>query len=135
MTVEWADKKAPDLDAFNQLAYAAFESLPREFRSQCDGVIIRVAEFADDEILDQMGINNAFELTGLYEGVDLTQKSIDDIPAGPDQIHLYRQPILAEWIDNGVVTLGELIRHVLTHEIGHHFGLSDDDMDRIEKSP
>lgn len=134
MNVDWSGRKAPSIDDFNQLARAAFESLPCEFRALCGEIVIRVAEFADDDILDQMGIEDPFELTGLYEGVDLTRKSIDDIPAGPDQIHLYRQPILAEWIDNGEATLGDLIRHVLTHEIGHHFGLSDADMDRIERA-
>lgn len=93
--------------------------------------MIHVADFADEEILGDMGFEDPFDLTGLYEGVDLTSRSLDDV-AGPNHVHLYRQPILAEWIDNGETTLGELVRHVLVHEIGHHFGLSDEDMDRIE---
>jgi predicted Zn-dependent protease with MMP-like domain len=79
-----------------------------------------------------MGFEDPFELTGLYEGVDIASRSHDDIPAGPNHVHLYRQPILAEWIDDGETTLGDLIRHVLVHEIGHHFGLSDNDIERIE---
>ncbi len=131
----WADRRAPSLEEFGALARAAFDSLPAAFRALCGDVIVHVAEFAEDEILDDMEIDDAFELTGLYEGVDLTRRSLDDIPSGPNHVHLYRQPILAEWIDNGETTLGDLIRHVLVHEIGHHFGLSDDDMHQIEAAP
>jgi predicted Zn-dependent protease with MMP-like domain len=132
MTSDWIHRRAPSLEDFDALARTAFSALPEAFRALCGDVIIHVAEFAEDEMLDDMGIEDPFELTGLYEGVDLTRRSLDDIPSGPNHVHLYRQPILAEWIDNGETTLGELIRHVLVHEIGHHFGLSDDDMERIE---
>lgn len=132
MTSDWADRRAPSLEEFGALAKVAFDALPEAFRALCGDVIIHVAEFAEGEMLDDMGIEDPFELTGLYEGVDLTRRSLDDIPSGPNHVHLYRQPILAEWIDNGETPLGELIRHVLVHEIGHHFGLSDDDMERIE---
>ncbi len=127
----WADRQAPSLEEFDGLAREAFASLPSEFRALCGDVMIHVADFADEEILSDMGFEDPFDLTGLYEGVDLTSRSLDDV-AGPNHVHLYRQPILAEWIDNGETTLGELVRHVLVHEIGHHFGLSDEDMDRIE---
>lgn len=133
MSGPWADLRAPDLEAFDALAKAAFEALPPAFRALCGNVMIHVADFAEDEILDDMGIEDPFELTGLYEGVDLTRRFSDDVPSGPDHVHLYRQPILAEWIDNGETTLGALVRHVLVHEIGHHFGLSDEDMERIER--
>ena len=134
MKSPWADRRAPSLDEFDALAGDAFRSLPPAFRALCGDVLIHVADFADDDILAEMEIDDPFELTGLYEGVDLTRRSLDDIPSGPNHVHLYRQPILAEWIDTGEPTLGDLIRHVLVHEIGHHFGLSDEDMDRIEQA-
>ncbi len=132
MKSPWSDKCAPGLEEFDALAREAFENLPSAFRARCGDVLIHVAEFAEDEILDELGIEDPFELTGLYEGVDITRRSLDDLPVGPNHVHLYRQPILAEWIDAGDATLGDLIRHVLIHEIGHHFGLSDDDMELIE---
>jgi predicted Zn-dependent protease with MMP-like domain len=128
----WSERRAPSLEDFDALAREAFDALPQNFRSLCGDLLIHVAEFADDEVLDDMEIEDPFELTGLFEGVDIASRSLDDLPSGPNHVHLYRQPILAEWIDNGEATLGELIRHVLVHEIGHHFGLSDDDIDRIE---
>ncbi|MEK7265924.1 MAG: metallopeptidase family protein [Pseudomonadota bacterium] len=129
----WAGLCAPSLEEFSALASEAFGALPEAFRALCGDVIVHVADFAEDDILSDFGIDDPFELTGLYEGVDLTRRSLDDIPSGPNHVHLYRQPILAEWIDDGETTLGHLIRHVLVHEIGHHFGLSDEDMDRIEQ--
>ena len=134
MSEAWADRRAPSLREFDLLARDAYQSLPAAFRALCGDVIIHVADFAEDEILDGMNIDDPFELTGLYEGIDLTSRSLDDTMAGPNHVHLYRQPLLAEWIDNGDVTLGELVQHVLVHEIGHHFGLSDADMERIERS-
>lgn len=130
----WADRSAPSLEEFDALAREAFESLPAPFRAMCGDVMIHVADFAEDEILDDMGFEDPFELTGLFEGIDLTSCSLDDIPAGPSHVHLYRRPILDEWIDNGEASLGELVRHVLVHEIGHHFGLSDEDIEGIEKA-
>jgi predicted Zn-dependent protease with MMP-like domain len=132
MSSEWANRRAPNLDDFNALAREALDGLPPEFRTLCGDVMIHIADFADYDILDEMEIDDPFELTGLYEGVDLTRQSIDDIAPTPNHVHLFRQPILAEWADNGETTLGELIRHVLVHEIGHHFGLSDEDIERIE---
>ncbi|MCB2114466.1 MAG: metallopeptidase family protein [Parvularculaceae bacterium] len=134
MTEDWSNRTAPDIDEFRRLSLAAFDALPHEFRAVCGDLVIRVEEFADDAILDQMGIENGYELTGLYEGVDITRRSIDDIANGPDCVFLYRLPLLAEWAENGEISLGELVRHVLVHEIGHHFGLSDEDMSAIENS-
>lgn len=134
MTSAWADRRAPTLPEFDQLAREAYQSLPEAFRTLCGDVIIHVADFAEDEILDELKIDDPFELTGLYEGIELTSRSLDDTMSGPNHVHLYRQPLLAEWIDNGEATLGELVRHVLVHEFGHHFGLSDADMERIERS-
>ena len=130
----WANRRAPSLEEFDALAGEAFRSLPAAIRAQCGDLMIHVADFADDDILGDMNIDDPFELTGLYEGVDLTSRSLDDIPSGPDHVHLYRQPILAEWVDNGETTLGDLIRHILVHEIGHHFGFTDEEIETIESS-
>lgn len=132
MKNEWSDRIAPDLAAFDALARQSYDALPKSFRVMCGDIVIHIADFASDDILDSFGIEDPFELTGLYEGVDLTGRSIDDLGSAAAHIHLYRQPILAEWIDNGEETLGRLVRHVLFHEIGHHFGLSDEAMHAIE---
>jgi predicted Zn-dependent protease with MMP-like domain len=95
-------------------------------------VIFRVDDFATDEVLDDLGIEDAFELTGLYQGVDLARRSVFDTGPQPSMVFLYRRPILDEWAERGDVSLGELVAHVLVHEIGHHFGLSDDDIHRLE---
>ena len=134
MKSSWGALRAPSLEEFDALAREAFDALPAQFRALCGDVMIHVADFAEDEILAGLGIDDPFDLTGLYEGVDLASRSLDDPVSEPNHVHLYRQPILAEWIDHGETTLGELVRHVLVHEIGHHFGLSDDDIDRIEAS-
>ncbi|MCC7267656.1 MAG: metallopeptidase family protein [Caulobacteraceae bacterium] len=123
---------APSLDDFARIAEAAYAELPAEFRKLAGEIQFRVLDFADQETLESMGIDDAFELTGLYHGVDLTQRSVlDGAPHAP-MVFLYRRPILDEWAENGEVTLGELIAHVLVHEIGHHFGLSDAAMHAIE---
>ena len=123
---------APTLDDFAALAERAFADLPEPFRSLTAETLIRVLDFAEDEVLDEMGIQDAFELTGLYQGVDLSRRSVFDVAPAAPMIFLYRRPILDEWAERGDVTLEELVTHVLIHEIGHHFGLSDDDIDRIE---
>ncbi|MEQ8749010.1 MAG: metallopeptidase family protein [Amphiplicatus sp.] len=125
---------APSLEDFSALAKTAFGSLPPEFRALCGNVVIHVADFAEDDILDELSIDDPFELTGLYEGVDVTERSLADPAAAPDHVHLYRRPLIEEWAARGDVTLGELVTHVLIHEIGHHFGLSDEAMHEIEDS-
>ncbi|MFN0023774.1 MAG: metallopeptidase family protein [Parvularculaceae bacterium] len=132
MTANWDGCRAPGIDDFDAMARATFEAMPAPFRALCGDLIIHIADFADEDILADLGIEDAFELTGLYEGTDIASRSLDDIARAPSHVHLYRQPILAEWIDDGGVALDALIRHVLVHEIGHHFGLSDDDIHRIE---
>jgi predicted Zn-dependent protease with MMP-like domain len=122
---------APSLDDFATLAERAFSDLPEPFRGLAAEAVIRVDDFADDAVLDDMGIQDPFELTGLYQGVDLSRRSVFEA-SPPPMIFLYRRPILDEWAERGDVTLEELVAHVLVHEIGHHFGLSDDDIDRIE---
>jgi len=129
---DWTHAAAPSLDDFAAMAQAALQALPEGFRRLAGEVEMRVADFAGDEVLDELGIEDPFELTGLYQGVDLSRRSTLGAPATPSMVFLYRRPILDEWCERGDVALGELISHVLVHEIGHHFGLSDADIEAIE---
>jgi predicted Zn-dependent protease with MMP-like domain len=126
--------RAPSLDDMAALAEAAFARLPSAFRKAAGDVVVHVQDYADDETLDALGIEDPFELTGLYQGVDLTRRSILDPGDAPSRVFLYRRPILDEWAENGEVALGRLVEHVLIHEIGHHLGLSDADIEAIEGS-
>lgn len=128
----WRDAPAPSLDDIAALAEAAFAALPQKFRKLAGEVVFRVDDYPSDEVLDDLGIEDPFELTGLYQGVDLSRRSVFDPSPEPARIFLYRRPILDEWAERGDVSLAELVAHVLTHEIGHHVGLSDDDIDAIE---
>jgi predicted Zn-dependent protease with MMP-like domain len=129
----WRSAKAPSLEELEVLATEAFGRLPPKFRSLCEGVIIRVEDFPTDEVLDQMGAESEFDLLGLFQGVGLPFRQ-DSAPVHmPNMIWLYRRPILDYWGEHDE-TLGAIIAHVLVHEIGHHFGLSDDDMHAIEAS-
>lgn len=123
--------RAPSLDDLAAIAERAFAELPEGFRRLAGEVVFRVDDFPSQEVLDDLGIEDAFELTGLYHGVDLGRRSVFDTPQ-TSRVFLYRRPILDEWAERGDVTLEELVTHVLIHEIGHHFGLSDDDIDAIE---
>jgi predicted Zn-dependent protease with MMP-like domain len=122
---------APSLDDIGQLAEAAWADMPQTFRALAGDVIFRIEDVAEDDVLDDLGIDNPFELTGLYQGVDLTQRSIMDPAPQAPIVLLYRRAILDEWIERGDVSLRDLVAHVLVHEIGHHFGLSDEAMDAI----
>ena len=128
----WRDAAAPSLDDIAALAAAAFAALPRKFRRLAGEVIFRVDDFPSDEVLEDLGLEDPFELTGLYQGVDLARRSVLDASPTPARVFLYRRPILDEWAERGDVGLADLVAHVLTHEIGHHLGLSDDDIDAIE---
>jgi predicted Zn-dependent protease with MMP-like domain len=128
----WRQGYAPDIDEFQVMAEQAFARLPKEICSQLGNVILRVAEFPDAATLRSMGLQSPFELLGLYHGVSLLERSELDLPRGPDMIFLYRRPILEEWASRSD-TLEALITHVLVHEIGHHFGLSDSDMHSVER--
>jgi predicted Zn-dependent protease with MMP-like domain len=123
---------APSLADIEALAGRAFRSLPAGVRRACEGLAVRVADFAPDEVLDEMGIEDPFELTGLYEGTALTRRSVFDQRLAPDLVWLYRRPILEEWIERGDVGLARLVRHVLVHEIAHHLGWSDDDIRGVD---
>ena len=128
----FSDRPAPSLEEIAALAEAAFAALPDQFRKLAGEVVFRVDDFAADEVLDELQIEDPFQLTGLYHGVDLTRRSLFDAAPEPARVVLYRRAILDEWSERGDVTLGELVTHVLVHEIGHHFGLSDADIDAIE---
>ncbi len=129
---DWTPRPAPTIDEFAKLADEAFRRLPEQFRRAVGNVEFRVLDFADDETLDSLGIDDPFDLSGLYHGVSLDRRSFFDPAPRNSQIFLYRRPILDEWAERGDVTLGSLIEHVLVHEIGHHFGLSDAQIHAIE---
>ncbi len=123
---------APDADRIEAIARATIAKLPAEFARHLGDVVLKIEDFADDDILAEMGIENPFELTGLYTGLPVGSKSVDHSGTMPDMIHLYRRAILDEWADSGV-TLEALVAHIVIHEIGHHFGLSDEDMHALEE--
>jgi len=132
MPRDWTSAAAPTLDDFAALAEDALRTLPQPFRRLAGEVRMVVEDFADDDVLDGLGIEDPFELTGLYQGVNLADRSVLDPTPHLSQVRLYRRPILDEWAERGDVTLGELVAHVLVHEIGHHFGLSDADIHKAE---
>ncbi|GAA0539807.1 putative Zn-dependent protease with MMP-like domain [Rhizomicrobium palustre] len=124
--------KAPSLDDLQTIAANAFRSLPEEFRSLCGDVPLVVQDFPDDDVVLEMELDSPFEILGLFQGPTLAERDVITIPY-QTMIFLYRRPILDYWAENDE-TLPTVIRHVLIHEIGHHFGLSDADMDRIERA-
>jgi predicted Zn-dependent protease with MMP-like domain len=123
--------KAPDAAAFEALAHTAFARIPEPFAQHLAGIRVTIEEFADDETLDALGIEDAWELTGLYHGRSMDRESIWSSGEMPPVITLYRQPLLAEWCETGV-SLQDLVTHVVVHEVGHHFGLSDEQMHALE---
>lgn len=123
----------PGLDEIEQMALAAVEALPEAFRVPARAVLLRVDDLASDTLLEEMELDDPFELTGLYEGIPLTQKSVMDSGQGPDTIWLFRRAILDEWIARGDVELADLVAHVMVHELAHHFGWSDDDIAAIDR--
>ena len=128
----WSGRVAPSLDDFAELAEAAFAALPAVFRQAAGDVVFRVDDFADEETLAGFGMEDPFELTGLYQGVDIGHRDDMGPAIEPSRIFLYRRPILDEWCERGDVALDEIIAHVLIHEIGHHLGLDDDQIHAIE---
>ena len=121
----------PTADTFGAMAHAAFARIPAPFREHLGNVVVRIEEFADAEALASVGLNNRWELSGLYHGVPMGEQSAWHSGTMPPMITLYRQPLLAEWRETGV-DLAALVTHVVIHEVGHHFGLSDEDMHALE---
>lgn len=132
MTQTSPEALAPDLIAIEQLARDAVATLPEPWRAAATLVQLRIEDFPPEEILQAMEIGDPFEMTGLYEGIPLTEKSVMDQPSGPDLVWLFRRPILDEWIARGDVSLAELVTHVVVHEFAHHFGWSDADIATID---
>ena len=130
---DWTHSLPPDLPAFEAMAEAARAALPAPYADLAAGVALRVEDFADDAMLEALEIDNPLDLTGLYEGIPLTEKSVMDQPYGPDMIWLFRRPILEEWIDRSNITLGGLVAHVFVHEFAHHVGWSDADIAAIDR--
>ena|SRR5215469_3491062 len=127
----WRPVKAPSLAELEILASAVFAHLPRKFRDLCEGVVIQVDDFPSDDVLEEMQAESEFDMLGLFQGTGLPFRSESAPAQMPNMIWLYRRPILDYWAEHDE-TLGAIIKHVLVHEIGHHFGLSDDDMAAIE---
>lgn len=134
MTISWAGAHAPTLDDITEIAEAAFERLPESFRALAQDVTIRVQDFPEDEVLTELDAETEYDLLGLFTGVAVAGR-MGDLPSGllPNMVFLYRRPILDYWAENDE-PLDAVVTHVLVHEIGHHFGLSDEDMERIEES-
>jgi predicted Zn-dependent protease with MMP-like domain len=129
----WTSLKAPSLAEMETVAHDMLARLPGPFRNLCEGLIIRVDDFPTDEVLDEMDAESEFDLLGLFQGTGLPYQSNADVARLPNMVWLYRRPILDYWAEHEE-TLGHVVRHVLIHEIGHHFGFSDDDMAAIEAS-
>ncbi|SOB79578.1 Predicted Zn-dependent protease, minimal metalloprotease (MMP)-like domain [Sphingomonas guangdongensis] len=125
------ERLAPTAAEIEALARASLRRIPAPFADHLAGVVLLVEEWADDETLDALGIEDPYDLTGLYAGRPIGEKSAFDTGALPDRIHLYRRAILDEWVANGD-DLATLVHHIVVHEVGHHFGLSDDDMHALE---
>ncbi|MEQ1863781.1 MAG: metallopeptidase family protein [Micropepsaceae bacterium] len=133
MTVESLfELTAPTLDDIELLARDTYDRLPAEFRARCGDIVFRVEDFPDDDVIEEMELESQYDILGLFQGVGLTETlESDPVPREPSMVFLYRRPILDEWSDSEI-TLGDIVTHVLVHEIGHHFGFSDADMERIE---
>jgi predicted Zn-dependent protease with MMP-like domain len=129
---QWCGLKAPSLADFEELAETAYARLPARFRRLCEGVVIRVEDFPADDVIKEMDLESPFDILGLFSGIGLPQDgAVTETGRLPNMIHLYRRPILDYWAEHEEA-LGAIVTHVLVHEIGHHFGLSDADMQRIE---
>ena len=127
----WRPLKAPSLLEFEVIATEVYRRLPARFRAKSEGVVIHVEDYPTAEVLDTMGIESELDLLGLFQGVGLPFQSESAPSQMPNMVWLYRVPIMLYWAEHEE-TLGHIIKHVLVHEIGHHFGLSDDDMEAIE---
>jgi predicted Zn-dependent protease with MMP-like domain len=129
----WTRLSAPSLADFEAMAEAAFGRLPEAFRKLCEGVVIRIEDFPDDDVVEELEAESEFDLLGLFQGRGLAHRGAGGVTGEmPNMVFLYRRPILDYWAEHEE-TLGHIVTHVLVHEIGHHFGLSDEDMDHIEE--
>ena len=129
---QWRGLKAPSLADFEELAETAYARLPARFRKLCEHVVIRVEDFPTDDVIVEMDLESPFDILGLFTGIGLPQDgAVAETGRLPNMIHLYRRPILDYWAEHEEA-LGTIVTHVLVHEIGHHFGLSDEDMQRLE---
>ncbi|GAB1381349.1 metallopeptidase family protein [Pararhodobacter aggregans] len=131
--MSWEGRCAPSVDELLALVQSAIAALPEPFATAARGVAVQVEDIAPDDILDELGINDPLELTGLYDGVPLTQKSLMDVAQQPDMIWLFRAAILDEWCARGDVSLDALVTHVYVHELAHHLGWSDEDIATIDR--
>jgi predicted Zn-dependent protease with MMP-like domain len=129
----WAPRLAPSLEAIEALAVEAFAALPEEFRRLSGEIRFHVADFPEDEVVEAMDLESEFDILGLFEGRSVADTDAPATGQFPNRILLYRRPILDYWAEHEEA-LGTIVSHVLVHEIGHHFGLSDADMERIEAS-
>lgn len=130
---EWTDARAPSLDEIEAMAREVMGRLPDSFAPHARDVVLKVEDVADDDVLDELQIDDPLELTGLYDGIPLTEKSVSEPQHLPDTVWLFRRAILDEWVERGNVTLTELVAHVVVHELAHHFGWSDEDVARIDR--
>jgi predicted Zn-dependent protease with MMP-like domain len=129
--MDWAHREAPSLDDFERFAREAFASLPDEFRSLTEGIVFVVEDFPDETVMRDMKLESEFDILGLFHGPNLAMRVANEGRPDPTMIILYRRPILDYWAEHNE-RLSDIIRHVVVHEIGHHFGFSDDDMEAIE---
>ncbi|MGD0189298.1 MAG: metallopeptidase family protein [Rhizomicrobium sp.] len=129
--MDWSSQTAPSLDDFEELAARAFESLPEEFRALTGDVVFIVQDFPAEDVIRDMELDSEFEILGLFQGPELSDRVANRGHPDPTMVLLYRRPILDYWAEHEEM-LGDMVRHVLVHEIGHHFGLSDEQMDAIE---
>lgn len=130
----WGERKAPSIAEFEVLAQAAYDNLPDEFRALCADLLINVTEFPEDDVVKELDAESPFDILGLFTGIGLPQQGAGPQTGQmPNMVHLYRRPILDYWAENDE-TLGAIVTHVLVHEIGHHFGFSDEDMEAIEQA-
>lgn len=129
----WEDVAAPDAEVIEALARAAVAALPDAYRAAAARLALRVEDLAPDDILDEMEIDDPYALTGLYDGIPLTEASVSDQPQRPQAIWLFRRAILDEWVARGDVTLADLVANVMVHELAHHFGWSDAEIARIDR--
>ncbi|MCY3874744.1 MAG: metallopeptidase family protein [Rhodobacteraceae bacterium] len=131
--MKWKHRTAPDVSDMEAMALATVAALPAAFQSAAKAVVIRIEELPSEEMFDSLDLEDSFELTGLYDGTPLTDKSVSDQAPQPDTIWLFRRAILDEWVARGNVTLEELVAHIVIHELAHHFGWTDEDIASIDK--